>query len=261
MLCVSADLQWIWSVLDVYKCKSVIFFLGLCFFSAQFSHIRFLHLHSLRLIMLRRGVDAAGDKRDSHDNTQPHKAKINRFLCCKFGSLFLIILVTTSKMYRTFSSKNPCATLHSHNYIDPHNIPKIIHQQARSLNQVTTFSKQWQDRYPDHRYILWDDASARELIESKFSFFLQTYDSYPMNIQRVDASRYFILYHFGGVYADLDYEILTNDLWYYLPTNKVGLVESPYLYNELVQNSFMSSPVNSEFWPLVFDTLERNKHR
>ncbi|GMI57719.1 hypothetical protein ScalyP_jg2319 [Parmales sp. scaly parma] len=81
-----------------------------------------------------------------------------------------------------------------------------------------------------------------------------------MNIQRVDASRYFILYHFGGVYADLDYEILTNDLWYYLPTNKVGLVESPYLYNELVQNSFMSSPVNSEFWPLVFDTLERNKH-
>ena len=32
------------------------------------------------------------------------------------------------------------------------------------------------------------------------------YDGYPSYIQRCDAARYFIVYHHGGVYVDLDIE-------------------------------------------------------
>ena len=53
-------------------------------------------------------------------------------------------------------------------------------------------------------FILWTDAKIRLFIEKKYPHFLSTFDSYPQSIQRVDAGRYFILRHFGGIYMDLD---------------------------------------------------------
>lgn len=70
----------------------------------------------------------------------------------------------------------------------------------------------------------------RQLIAERFGWFLETYDGYHYDIQRVDAARYFILYEFGGtswcdmtpplrltnpiaskgVYADVDYELLAE---------------------------------------------------
>lgn len=52
--------------------------------------------------------------------------------------------------------------------------------------------------------MLWTDASAREFIAEHYNWFLDTFDGYTYTIQRADAIRYFILYHFGGVYLDLD---------------------------------------------------------
>lgn len=52
--------------------------------------------------------------------------------------------------------------------------------------------------------MLWTDASSREFIAEHYSWFLDTFDSYTYPIQRADAIRYFVLYHFGGVYIDLD---------------------------------------------------------
>lgn len=42
------------------------------------------------------------------------------------------------------------------------------------------------------------------LLQETFPWFLPTFLAYPYQIQRVDAIRYFILYHYGGVYMDLD---------------------------------------------------------
>lgn len=53
-------------------------------------------------------------------------------------------------------------------------------------------------------YKLWTDAGSREFIAEHYSWFLDTFDSYTYPIQRADAIRYFVLYHYGGVYIDLD---------------------------------------------------------
>lgn len=53
-------------------------------------------------------------------------------------------------------------------------------------------------------HMFWTDESARNFLEENYSDFLETYDGYPYAIQRVDAMRYFILYHYGGIYIDLD---------------------------------------------------------
>lgn len=52
--------------------------------------------------------------------------------------------------------------------------------------------------------MLWTDASSREFIETHYPWFLETYDGYTYPIQRADAIRYFVLYHYGGIYMDLD---------------------------------------------------------
>lgn len=57
---------------------------------------------------------------------------------------------------------------------------------------------------PRSEYILWTDQSSRDFIEQHYPWFLDTFDGYRWPIQRADAIRYFVLYHYGGVYFDLD---------------------------------------------------------
>ncbi|KAF8621560.1 hypothetical protein AX15_007588 [Amanita polypyramis BW_CC] len=86
-------------------------------------------------------------------------------------------------------------------------IPRIIHQTWKS----ETLPERWRgisqacrDMMPDYKYMLWTDAASRDFIAQNYSWFLDTFDHYPYNIQRADAIRYFVLYHYGGIYMDLD---------------------------------------------------------
>lgn len=141
--------------------------------------------------------------------------------------------------------------------------PKIIHQQwkTKDIPEGTLFADfhaKWKELYPSPEYthILWTDENGRELIKNHYPFFLEKYDSYRFGIQRADAVRYFALHFYGGLYADMDYEPLVN-FWDYIPKDRVGLVESPYQYNEKVQNSLMSSPKGDPFWNVTFDYLAK----
>ena len=50
----------------------------------------------------------------------------------------------------------------------------------------------------------WTDESALDFVAQNYPSYLDTYTSYRHPIQRADALRYFVLYHFGGIYMDLD---------------------------------------------------------
>jgi Glycosyltransferase sugar-binding region containing DXD motif len=143
----------------------------------------------------------------------------------------------------------------------PPPLPKIIHQQWKTEDVppglFTRVRSEWKRLYPEpeYKHILWTDTTMRQLIEDRYAWFLETYDSYATNIQRADSSRYFILYTYGGLYADLDYEPYVN-FWDHLPADRVSFVESPYFENENVQNSLMSSPVADPFWNSTFEVLQ-----
>jgi inositol phosphorylceramide mannosyltransferase catalytic subunit len=144
-------------------------------------------------------------------------------------------------------------------------VPKIIHQQWKTedipMGLFKNVNAEWRSLFsePEYQHMLWTDKKMRALIDERFPWFLSVYDSYPTNIQRADASRYFILYAYGGLYADLDYEPLVN-FWRDIPPDRVSLIESPYMFNEQVQNSLMASPKGDPFWNITFDLLqERHK--
>eukprot|EP00939_MAST-03C_sp_MAST-3C-sp1_P004385 g4385.t1 len=86
-------------------------------------------------------------------------------------------------------------------------IEKIIHQTYKTTDLPDHWKdtpQAWKDMHPDWEYIFWTDQSARDFIEQNYEWFLETFDAYPHPIQRADAIRYFALYHYGGVYADMD---------------------------------------------------------
>jgi mannosyltransferase OCH1-like enzyme len=56
----------------------------------------------------------------------------------------------------------------------------------------------------DYEINIWNASSARTFLAQEYSWFLPTYDGYRYPIQRIDALKYFVLYHYGGVYMDLD---------------------------------------------------------
>mmetsp|Transcript_20301 Transcript_20301/g.48755 ORF Transcript_20301/g.48755 Transcript_20301/m.48755 type:complete len:545 (-) Transcript_20301:400-2034(-) len=86
-------------------------------------------------------------------------------------------------------------------------IPKIIHQMYRTRELPPEWADVpavWEATHPDYTYILWTDDTLRELIALEYPWLLPTYDSYPYDTQRWDASRYAILHKYGGLYVDLD---------------------------------------------------------
>ena len=64
----------------------------------------------------------------------------------------------------------------------------------------------WAALHPpgEYTYMLWTDEQLRQLIADDYPWLLATYDAYPHDTQRWDASRFAILHKYGGVYADLD---------------------------------------------------------
>jgi len=109
----------------------------------------------------------------------------------------------------------------------------------------------------DWKIMEWDEQSCLVFLKRYYNFFYDKFINYKYQIQKVDAIRYFILYHYGGVYMDMDIKcIKTFDIF---NENKIYLVEdSNPLFNTGINNFLMASPKKHEFWLHVFDQLSKN---
>lgn len=57
---------------------------------------------------------------------------------------------------------------------------------------------------PHFQIWTWNASSAHAFLSKHYPSILATYARYPYPIQRVDALKYHLLHHYGGVYMDLD---------------------------------------------------------
>jgi hypothetical protein len=141
---------------------------------------------------------------------------------------FLIALLVLTPRFLAFHHlffQHPGITLAQQQAVDDFNlaraagiarpqlIPKIIHQVFHNWQQPgnDTLPEDWAkvrqtciDLNPDFENRLWTGAASRKFIAREYPWFLQTYDGYRIPVQRVDAVRYFVLLHYGGIYLDLD---------------------------------------------------------
>lgn len=144
-------------------------------------------------------------------------------------------------------------------------IPRIIHQtwKTKSLpDDYARFHDSIRRLHPDWEHRLWTDDDNRRLIAEHYPWFLETYDSYKHNIERVDAVRYFILLHHGGVYLDLDMEcvkpiddLLQADGLYF------SLLAGPNIENTVIGNALMAAPRGHAFFSYLTKKLPHLKTR
>lgn len=92
-------------------------------------------------------------------------------------------------------------------------------------------------------------------MQTQYPWFLSTYNSYPYNIQRVDAVRYFILHHFGGIYLDLDVGCLKR-----LDFLRQANFTAPLTYPVGISNDIMAAQKNSIFMERAIRQLQRWNH-
>ncbi len=90
-------------------------------------------------------------------------------------------------------------------------IPYLIHQTWKTSEipaKWKPFAKKVQDLNPGWKYQLWTDADNDTFVKKEFPAFYSTFRSFSREIMRADVIRYLIMYKLGGVYLDLDYEVL-----------------------------------------------------
>ena len=64
--------------------------------------------------------------------------------------------------------------------------------------------RSWRAWHPGWEYRFWTDADLADFVRRRYPRLWPLFRSYPDAIQRVDAARYMLLHHYGGLYADLD---------------------------------------------------------
>lgn len=109
---------------------------------------------------------------------------------------------------------------------------------------------------PDWEYVLTTDEQNREFVQKEFPQFLDLYMSFDREIYRVDMVRYLLLYKYGGVYMDLDLELLRplEDLLDI--DSELYLVRTPNLGG--YTNALMASAPGVTFW---LDCIAEIAHR
>jgi mannosyltransferase OCH1-like enzyme len=143
-------------------------------------------------------------------------------------------------------------------------IPKIIHQTAPSDESKwrpvwKRCQQSWKSKHPEFEYRFWSDEDLDNFMKTEYpDFYHDVYQHYDQKIKKIDAVRYFILYHYGGVYADMDY-LCQFRFFDDLPQDKVSINESQVGMDEGFQNALMISPKGHEFWKHVIERLKKTK--
>ena len=112
-----------------------------------------------------------------------------------------------------FYLKEHFVTAIRNNHIHP-KIPQIIHQIYEDLAgpppSLVEISQSWKELNPDWEYRFWNKNDIETFLKTYYPEFIPAYNAFPHNVQRWDAIRYLILYKFGGLYVDMDYECTEN---------------------------------------------------
>lgn len=111
-------------------------------------------------------------------------------------------------------------------------IPKIIHQiwigPRPFPEKALKWKESWQKMHPDWEYKLWTNADVQH-----FDFANKKYFNQATNWgEKADILRYELVYRFGGLYVDIDFECLKPFDWlHHCCDFYAGIQAIPLLFN------------------------------
>jgi len=110
---------------------------------------------------------------------------------------------------------------------------------------------------------MWNRVMIDELLNLFFPDFIPYYEAYPHNIQRWFAARYLILFQYGGLYVDIDYDCLEAvDALLGDSTCCMGMepASGSMYYNKpiVVGNAFMACIPKHNFFEKIIEDMKIN---
>ncbi|XP_064653305.1 uncharacterized protein LOC135503606 [Lineus longissimus] len=150
-----------------------------------------------------------------------------------------------------------------------YNVPKIVHLTWKNEmipGMAEHWLRQWERTNPDWQVWLWTDNYLEKFM-NKFKSYID-FDKYDKAISKADVVRYFILYEYGGVYADLDVEPLTSlnplaDAYSCIlsqePDEHAKLLRPHYMNNFdlLACNAIMMCRPKHPYFKFILENLQR----
>jgi mannosyltransferase OCH1-like enzyme len=141
-------------------------------------------------------------------------------------------------------------------------IPQLIHQTwetERIPKKWNPFVEKVKMLNPGWSYKLWSDQENDEFVKREFPDFYQVFNEFPRKIMKADTIRYLIMYKLGGVYLDLDYEVLKPfdfKLWNIVLPLEENINDGDSI--KWIGNCFLASVPGHEFWRDVINDLQTN---
>eukprot|EP01048_Picozoa_sp_COSAG05_P010572 COSAG05_NODE_939_length_6517_cov_2.480524_5_plen_601_part_00 len=150
----------------------------------------------------------------------------------------------------------------------PQKIPRVLHQVWKTHEvpkELQGYVNSWRTHNPDWEYRLWNDTESMALIKEHYPWFHKHIHHFKSGVEKADIFRYFILYHHGGVYMDLDMECIRpwepllarhdESFQCVLGAEPHAHAQKQQMRNILVCNAAMFSAPRHPFWEEVFNAL------
>ena len=140
-------------------------------------------------------------------------------------------------------------------------IPKLVHQiwfQGIDQNIPEPYNKSYKScvkkfKEWDWQHKLWDKNSIEKLL-NKYPNYKKKYDKLELRIQKIDFAKYVIMYHYGGVYIDMDMECL-KDI-YKLIDKDDELIVSKMSISLMYSNGIFFSIPKNKFWKDLINKID-----
>ena len=73
---------------------------------------------------------------------------------------------------------------------------------------MLNLTRTWEKNHPQWDHRLWDAYKIDAFLNKHYPLFIPEYSKFKYSVQGWDAIRYLLIYHYGGLYVDMDYESL-----------------------------------------------------
>ncbi|KAL2214204.1 glycosyltransferase family 32 protein [Sarocladium strictum] len=90
-------------------------------------------------------------------------------------------------------------------------VPPVLHHILLGDQNASTWKTEWTESrnsclkyHPGWETMLWNDTNAEAFVAEHFPDQYDLWKGYIFPVERVDALRYMVLYHYGGVVLDMD---------------------------------------------------------
>jgi hypothetical protein len=147
-------------------------------------------------------------------------------------------------------------------------IPKIIHQTWRDKNLPPIIYKLVSEnirffKSNGYEYMFWTDEMILKLISDEYPNFYNIYKMARTGVQKGDIARILLVYHYGGIYIDLDVLVLRdfseildmNADKLYITYEPSGQTMALYNSDKYICNAFFAANKNNNMLKAILNNI------